>query len=156
MKYDEIKKEFYKAVENPAGWQHISHFYKKLKNEKSSIVLDVLMSVFTETCKKNSQYQVQEVAGGCLWKLKPKYRRDFRGDIRLILHYWDVSVEELPWYFAIAVGIDVIQKEIESILGEDITEYESKKANTILYWLSNVNSEKFKEELNLKWKKIRG
>jgi hypothetical protein len=156
MNYEEIKNKFYKAVDNPAGWQHVSHFFKKLKAEKPNVVLDVLLSVFIEKSEKNSLYAVQELAGGCLWKLRPKYKRNPGEDIRNILQNWDVSVEELPWYFVDAIGNEALIAHVESILKEKIPDAQKKKAKTILYWVAGRDDKSFKDDLNRKWKKIKG
>ena len=67
----DIKNKFYMALDNPAGWQHISHFYQDLKKLRPDTALDFLINIFIENNEPNKLYFTQEVAGGCLWKLRP-------------------------------------------------------------------------------------
>jgi len=114
------------------------------------------MDVFTKESDINKLYKVQEVAGGCLWKLKPRYNRHLNDDIRNSLRNWNVSVEELPWYLAYSVGIKQVINQVNLLAKDELSDKEKQKTDTILYWLSARNVEDFKSKLNHKWKKIKG
>lgn len=153
MQQDEIRTELIKAVDGQNGWQSLRHLMLKLKKEEPEIVLDALLSIFF---LKNS-FRYQAAAGGLLWKLKPKYKRNLREDILRSLQSWDVSIEELPWYFAEMVGIEEVRNVVEILLTESLTDLEKRVAKTYLYWLSVNSAEEFRTQLNQGWNgRLRG
>ena len=155
MEAEQIQSELFKAINSPNGWQSLGHLMLKLKKEDSEKVLDGLLGVFFGSSENN--YRGQAAAGGLLWKLKPEYKRNLREDIRRSLQTWDVSVEELPWYFAEAIGIDKVRDEVKSLLAESLDETSRKVAETYLYWLSVSSPEEFRVQLNRTWNsKLRG
>ena len=109
MKSEQIRFEIVKIVDGANGWQGIRHFMLKLKKEDSETVLEGLLEIFF----LDNLFRYQAAAGGLLWKLKPKYKRNLRDDIKRSLKNWDVSIEELPWYFAEVAGYKQVLKEVE-------------------------------------------
>jgi hypothetical protein len=152
MNAEQITMELIKRNDSPNAWQGVRHLMLKLKKEDSSLVLDGLLGVFF----LDEGYDRQLAAGGLLWKLKPKYDRDLREDIRRSLQTWNVSTEELPWYLAESVGIDVVRKEVESILAEPLEDKERRVAETYLYWLSVSDAEDFRNQLDRQWNQLLG
>lgn len=153
MESEEIRFELIKAVGKPNAQQAVRHLMLKLKKEDSEIVLDGLLGVFF----LDGHYAYQSAAGGLLWKLKPTYKRNLREDIRRSLQNWNVSVEELPWYFAEMTSIETVCNQVKLILKELLNDLEKSKAETYLYWLSVGNPEKFRRELNQGWNgRLRG
>ena len=146
MKLTEIQSEIFRAVDKE-NWQSVRHLMIKLKKEHADLVLTTLLEIlFSE-----NYYRYQKIAGGLLWKLKPKYKRDLREDIKRMLKNWDVSVEELPWYFAEVAGIEEVQNTARSLLSEPLDDIEKRGAETYIYWLSANNPEEIKTELNNLW-----
>src|ERR1700754_2492714 len=155
MESEEIQSELISAIGTPNAWQSLRHLMLKLKKEDSEIVLDGLLGIFFGTSREN--FRCQGAAGGLLWKLKPEYKRNLRDDIRRSLQTWDVSVEELPWYFAEVVGVDRVRDEVKSLLTETLDERSRKAAETYLYWLSVSGPDEFKSRLNRTWNsRLRG
>jgi hypothetical protein len=153
MEEEEIRNELMKAVDGPNDWQSLRHLMLKLKKQNSDTVLDALLSIFF----LSNSFRYQVAAGGILWKLKPKYKRNLREDIKRTLQNWNVSVEELPWYFAEMNGIETVRDEVKSILEESLEEIAKRRAETYLYWLSAKNREEFRTELNQLWNgRLRG
>lgn len=153
MQQEEIRNEIIKAVDGPDDWQSLRHLMLKLKKEDSEIVLDALLSIFF----LDNHYRYQAAAGGLLWKLKPKYKRNLREDILQSLKSWDVSIEELPWYFAEMVGVKEVRKVVEILLTESLEDVEKRRLKTYLYWLSVSNAEEFRRKLNQGWNgRLRG
>ena len=151
MEPDEIRANLYRTANAPNRGQGVRHLMWRLMKEDSDTVLSALLGVFF----KDSDYEYQEAAGGLLWKLKPRYTRDLRDDITRSLKYWNVSVEELPWYFAEATGIHQVRAEVNSITGERLDEISKQNAQTYLYWLSR-DPGSFRAELEQKWDWLRG
>ena len=155
MEAEQIQSELFKAINSPNGWQSLRHLMLKLKKVDSEKVLDGLLGVFLGDGENS--FRGQAAAGGLLWKLKPEYKRNLREDIRRSLQTWDVSVEELPWYFAEVAGVDKVRDEVRAILAEPLDETSRKVAETYLYWLSVGSPEDFKVQLNRTWNsKLRG
>jgi hypothetical protein len=155
MEPEEIQSELFKVINGSNAWQSLRHLMLKLKTEDSEKVLDALLGIFFGS--SNNHFRGQSAAGGLLWKLKPKYERNLREDIKRSLQTWDVSIEELPWYFAEAIGIEKVRDEIESLLTETLDETSRKRAETYLYWLSVSSPEEFKVRLNQTWNgRLRG
>ncbi len=147
MKPEQIRLELIKVVGGQNAWQGVRHLMLRLKKEDSDIVLEGLLEIFF----LDNLYPYQAAAGGLLWKLKPKYNRNLREDIRLSLKNWDVSIEELPWYFAEVVGIEQVRKEVESLLAEPLDKEAKQRGKTYLYWLSLETPEEFKASLERGW-----
>jgi hypothetical protein len=125
MREKKIRDELVKVVDGQNGWESLLQLMLKLKKEDSEIVLDALLNIFFFD---NRRYHT--AAGGLLWKLKPKYKRNLRRDIKLSLKNWDVSIEELPWYFAEVVGIESVRSEVKLLLEEPLEDSERGLAET--------------------------
>lgn len=149
MKAEQIQSEIFEAIEDLNGWQRLQKLMLKLREEDSSTVLDGLLGIFFEN--SDNHFRSQAAAGGLLWTLKLKYQRTLREDLRKSLQSWDVSIEELPWYFAEAVGIEKVREEVKSLLAETLEEPAKGRAKAYLYWLSASNPEQFKLELDRAW-----
>ena len=153
MKPEQIRLELIKIVDGANDWQGVRHLMLKLKREDSEIVLEGLLEIFF----LDDLYRYQAAVGGLLWKLKPKYKRNLREDIKRSLKNWDVSIEELPWYFAEVAGIEEVRKEVESLLTESLEKEAKQRAKTYLYWLSLETPEEFKASLDRGWNsRLRG
>ena len=150
MQQEEIRNELIKAVDEANGWQSLRHLMLRLKKEDSEIVLDALLSIFF--LENHDSYQA--AAGGLLWKLKPKYKRNLRDDILQSLKGWNVSIEELPWYFAEMTGVEEVRKVVETLLTESLKDVEKRELKTYLYWLSVSSPEEFRTKLNQQWNRI--
>ena len=157
MEPEKIRAELYKAVNGPNAWQSLGHLMLRLRKENPETVTRALIGVFFDESRTETSFKDQQAAGGILWKLKPKYKGNLRDDIRSSLKNWNVSVEELPWYFAEIMGIDRVRDEVNSILRETLDEISRKKAQTYLYWLPAKGTEGLKIQLNQIWNgRLRG
>lgn len=157
MEIEQIQSELFKAIDSPYGSQSVRHLMLRVKKENSEKVLDALLGIFFESRRSENGYSAQQAAAGLLWKLKPKYKRSLRDDIKRSLQNWDVSVRELPWYFAEATSIETVCNEVKSLLTEPLDYTSRQKAETYLYWLSASDPEEFKIELNQRWNgRLRG
>jgi hypothetical protein len=157
MEQQEIRAELCKAVDGSNAWQSLGQLMLRLRKENPETVTRALLGVFFDDSRTKTRFRDQQAAGGILWKLKPKYKGNLREDIRSSLKNWNVSVEELPWYFAEIMGIDRVRDEVNSILRETLDEISRKKAQTYLYWLPAKNTEGRKARLNQIWNgRLRG
>jgi hypothetical protein len=141
----EIQKTIYKSVGKGNCWQMLQHLLAKLRKVDEKTITDALIPVFLTA---ESSYQA--AAGGLLWKLKPAYQRNLYDDIKASLTSWDVSVEELPWYLAESVGIEMVKETIELLKLEPLSEEKKTRLETYEYWL-NFEPVKFMESLDRNW-----
>ena len=153
MEAEQIRADLIKAVRSPNAWQTVRHLMLRLKKEDSETILEALLEIFF----LEDLFGCQAAAGGLLWKLKPSYKRNLREDIKRSLQGWDVSIEELPWYFAEAVGLDTVRNEVKSLLLDPLEDIERRRAKTYLYWLSVSSPEEFRRILDKGWNtRLRG
>jgi hypothetical protein len=80
MEPEQIQSELLKAVDGSNGWQSLRNLMLRLRKEDSEKVLDALLGIFF--CSSDNHFSVQAAAGGLLWKLKPKYTRNLREDVK--------------------------------------------------------------------------
>ncbi len=163
MNSSEIRTRLHRTLAAPNSPQSVRHLSRALAREEPETVLAALLDVFFE----DSGFSVQKNAGGLLWVLRPAYSRNLHDDIRCSLKYWNASIEELPWYLAVSVGLERVRSTVNSIIGETLEERSSSAANTYLYWLGmgaqrsshltllrsesdTINS--FRSELDQKWR----
>jgi hypothetical protein len=153
MDKEQIQLELCECLKNFDNWQSVRHLMLKLKKENSEKVAESLLEIFTEDLQLPIKYQfsLQATAGGLLWKLKPKYNRNLKEDIKRSLSNWDVSIEELPWYFAEVKGIETVRNQVNELLTENLDKTSRTRAETYLYWLSVASEEEFKASLNRTW-----
>jgi hypothetical protein len=157
METNQIRDELFKAVDRSNGWQSLRHLMLKLKKEDPSRILDALLGIFFEDSDRDNPFADQEAAGGLLWKLKPRYERFLKDDIKRSLRNWNVSVEELPWYLAKECGIENVREEVKLLLAESLDQTSKIRADTYLYWLRAINPEEFMTSLDRRWNgRLRG
>jgi hypothetical protein len=80
-------------------------------------------------------FESQELAGKLLYRVKPKLYLELVPLITNVLENWNVSVEELPFYFRDLCGIDVVSKAISAINTSGLNETELKSLDTMKWWL---------------------
>lgn len=151
MEEKEIQEKLTEIVEKHTDWQRLRQFMLVLKKENPDTVLNALLNIFSS----NTNFPLQ-TAAGILWKLKPKYKRNLHDDIRNSLKGWNVSIEELPWYFAEVTSLESVRNEVKKILDEPLDENEKIRADTYFYWLSG-NQEEIRKNLSQSWNgRLRG
>ena len=72
-----------------------------------------------------------------LYKLKPQAEFDLQDIILKSLKYYDVSIEELPYYMVEAKGLDFTICEVNKIVTDSMSSTEKRSLDTIKYWLRN-------------------
>lgn len=156
MNAEQIQAKLIEVQKSSKDWEGLRQFMLILRKEDSDEVLQGLLNVFF--IDNTDNFRAQACAGGLLWKLKPKYKRNLREDILRSFENWDVSIEELPWYFAELNGIEKVRETVNSILLEpDLEDLSRRKAETYLYWLSVSDADEFRDKFNREWNgKLRG
>lgn len=77
----------------------------------------------------------QELAGKLLFMLKPKLNLELAPLIEGALENWNVSIEELPFYFRDVFGIELVSTAIKSINTSELNELQKNGLKTMKWWL---------------------
>ena len=67
--------------------------------------------------------------------------------IRASAPHYNLSIEQFPWYLALAFGREEFRDQVASLLAsEDLQERDRKSLDTYLYWTS-ITEDAIREEL---------
>jgi|SRR6185312_846004 len=94
-----------------------------------------LYQSFTAQPVESHRYQQQALAGSLLLRLRPSCPLPAREAIRNVLGGWEVSVEELPWYLALACGEDAVWNAMAELEAEPLDDRKRLVLHTFRYWL---------------------
>jgi hypothetical protein len=94
-----------------------------------------LYGVFTAKCHEPRRYPSQALAGSLLLRFRPPCPLPAYEAVRNVLLGWEVSVEELPWYLALACGEDAVWNAISQLDAEPLGERERLVLHTFRFWV---------------------
>ena len=122
----------------PRNPQQIKQFNTILRKCDKTEVFEGLYRVFLfdDSPKK---FERQQLAGVLLFKTKPRVHVDLAERISLLLETWDVSVEEVPWYFAELCGVEKVNIAIGKVRNYTLSKNERTALDTIEWWLSKYD-----------------
>ncbi|MFY9826802.1 MAG: hypothetical protein WAM82_35940 [Thermoanaerobaculia bacterium] len=106
-----------------------------LKNAEPLELFWGLYQNFTTQPVESHRYQQQALAGGILLRLRPPCPLPACEAVRNVLGGWEVSVEELPWYLALACGEDAIWDAMTQLEAEPLDDRKRLVLHTFRYWL---------------------
>ncbi|MBQ4810277.1 hypothetical protein J8M20_02970 [Pseudoalteromonas luteoviolacea] len=112
---------------------------KSLKQVEPLELFEGLFSIFLLESDEKS-YIRQQNAGAILYKLKPRVLIDLKAKIRMCLQTWDVSVEELPLYFAERCEKGRVLEVTEKLKAEPLSERERLSLSIFTSWLGEVEN----------------
>jgi len=93
-----------------------------------------LFSFFYDPALQENSYNRQQLAGTILFQLFPACPLKLDGVIYAIPKYWDLSVEEVPWYLCKTFGKVAVQSFLEELI-PDVEHNELKQSfKTMLFW----------------------
>lgn len=122
---------------------HIDSFHSQF-GEKA--LLDALLCPFIEDCSTESltHFVCQQSAGILLLDMMPQLDRPILPTIRRSLPFWNLSVEEWPFYLCRSYGKDAVLNAINEITEtENLNTIEQQAIETIRYWLQ-INPDKMR------------
>ncbi len=97
-------------------------------------LFDALFSAFTQ--RPPVPCGEQEAPGDYLLELKPRGAQNLQSLIRASLLGWNLSIEQLPFYFRDTYGIEVVRLAIERLnLDAGLDADERKALDTYRWWL---------------------
>lgn len=112
--------------------KHLEAFRQEFGDQA---LFDALFLAFVE--HPPLPYAEQQPSGDYLLELKPRTARPLPDLIRASLTGWNVSVEELPFYFRDVYGLETVYAALKEVASKrDLTQREGKALQTYRYWLS--------------------
>ena len=116
--------------------QQIKQLTSSCKNVSARETFFGLFSFFYDPALQENAYQRQQLAGKILFKVAPECPLELDGVIYAAPKYWDLSIEELPWYICKVFGKYKVQKFLEELL-PNVEEGEIKQSfKTLLFWVN--------------------
>jgi hypothetical protein len=112
-----------------------SHLLAVQREFGDQLLFDSLFGVFTEA----RTYPEQQIAGRHLLELQPACSVALEQAIRLSLPNWNLSVEEVPFYFCRVFGRDSVLEALDAIdRGVDLSETDRNSIQTYRFWLRHL------------------
>lgn len=97
-------------------------------------LFDALFSAFTQ--RPPVPYAEQEAPGDYLLELKPRGAQDLQRLIRASLAGWNLSIEQLPFYFRDTYGMEPVLRVLDALDEEPSLAVEEREAlRTYRFWL---------------------
>jgi hypothetical protein len=119
------------------------------------MLYDALVGVVKESSRPDTRYADQEAAGGMLWALKPHCSRELREEIASLMATYDVSVEEIPWYYADVFGVEAVVHAVAELLQqEEVLPTDIKALQTWRFWLTR-DAKSMRQQFYTKWGHLR-
>jgi hypothetical protein len=113
--------------------KHILSF-KQVFGERA--LFDALFIPFVTRGDSADSYGDQQIAGSFLLEFLPECTLSLADAIRGSLSNWNLSVEELPFYFCRKFGYDAVAATIESIsIDDSLDDVERDAVRTLQYWM---------------------
>jgi len=100
-----------------------------------------LFSFFFDTSLQDNSFERQQLAGTILLKLSPACPLGLDGVVYAVPHYWDLSVEELPWYLCNIFGKEVVQHFLEELIPDVQNDQLQRSFKTMLFWANGYKSD---------------
>lgn len=118
--------------------QQLKQLLSFLANASDNELFFGLFSFFYDPALQSS-FERQKLAGTLLYELCPACPLELDVAIYATPAHWNLSVEEIPWYFCKAFGKSVVQEFLEELLPEIIEGNIKKSFETLLFWVKNYN-----------------
>jgi len=115
--------------------QRLEQWLEVLRRRPGDEAFNALIGVFCNTARPASRYLDQEYAGRLLLALKPPSPLDIQAVIKSVLPTWDLSVEQLPWYFEAVIGREPVLQALDGLRTQVCTEQEHRANETLRFWL---------------------
>jgi len=114
--------------------QQIKQLTSSCKKASDRELFFGLFSFFYDPALQENAYQRQQLAGTILFNAAPECPLELDGVIYAAPKYWDLSIEELPWYICRVFGKSKVQEFLEELM-PNVEEGGVKKSfETMLFW----------------------
>jgi hypothetical protein len=93
-----------------------------------------LFSFFYDPSLQDNSIARQQLAGAILFSLSPSCPLELDGFIYALPKYWDLSIEEIPWYLCKVFGKQKVTAFLEDLIPDVEDEKLIQSFKTLLYW----------------------
>lgn len=97
--------------------QQLNQLLCSLANASDNEIFFGLFSFFNDPDLQRS-FERQQLAGTLLYELCPVCPLELDGAIYSIPAHWNLSVEEVPWYFCKVFGKNIVEKFLAELIPE--------------------------------------
>jgi len=125
---------------NPQQYRQIKFVLQRTNSED---VFQILYSILTDQSRPNTRFADQEFAGRLLLSLNPNCTMDPLEAIRELVKWYDLSVEEIPWYFAQRYGVKAVREILAKLRSETQDDEERRNIDTWDWWLTGSREQLF-------------
>jgi hypothetical protein len=134
---EEITEKIHSAVDTlgRVDQQRLRQWTLVLQRSSPDEVFEALYGVFVDETRPDQRFLDQEYAGKLLLAIKPRCLLEPTDAIRGALRNWEVSVEELPHYFRVALGDQPLRETLKKLEREDLSIVERADLETFHFWL---------------------
>lgn len=115
--------------------QQYSQVESVLQKIDSAEVFEILYTVLTNANRPANRFADQEFAGRLLFALQPTCTLEPTQAIQNLLKCYDLSIEEVPRYFAQQYGKPVVLEILEKLKTEVVCEQQQQSIETWKWWL---------------------
>jgi hypothetical protein len=117
---------------NPQQYSQVESVLQKLD---SAEVFEILYTVLTNANRPATRFADQEFAGRLLLALQPPCTLEPTQAIQNLLKCYNLSIEEIPWYFARQYGKPAVLGILEKLKTEVVCEQQQQSIETWKWWL---------------------
>lgn len=121
--------------------QQLNELLRSLANASDNELFFGLFSFFYDPAIQSS-FERQQLAGTLLYELCPVCPLKLDGAIYAIPTHWNLSVEEVPWYFCKVFGKNVVEIFLVELIPEVESGSVKKSFEALLYWAKRYKVEK--------------
>ena len=119
------------------NFQQVKQLIFWLSKCKPQEVFEGLFKIFL---LEDKYLQRQELAGNLLFQIKPKAKFNLLEKLFSCLETYNLSVEELPWYFVDIFGKEYVLNTLNIINNKNFLSNKAKRSlETIKWWVNNYN-----------------
>ena len=117
---------------NPQQYSQVESVLQKLDNAE---VFEILYTVLTNANRPATRFADQDFAGRLLLALQPPCTLVPAQAIQNLLECYNLSIEEVPWYFAQQYGKPAVLQILEKLKTEVVCEQQQRSIETWKRWL---------------------
>ncbi len=117
---------------NPQQYSQVESVLQKLD---SAEVFEILYTVLTNVNRPATRFADQEFAGRLLLALQPPCTLEPTQAIQNLLECYNLSIEEVPWYFARQYGKSIVLEILEKLKTEVVCGQQQQSIETWKWWL---------------------
>ncbi|WP_206755952.1 hypothetical protein [Trichocoleus sp. FACHB-69] len=134
---ERIIQKIYWAVDhyghfNPQQYSQIASVLQKLN---SAEVFEILYTVLTNVDRPATRFADQQFAGRLLLDLEPMCTLELTDAIQGLLKCYNLSIEQVPWYFAQQYGKQVVLEILEKLRTELTCKQQQQSIEKWEWWL---------------------